>query len=46
MKEILFKAKLKDWRINSQQDKWVEGYYLSRKETAYCFIEDYETNPV
>lgn len=46
MREILFKAKLKDWKTNPQQNKWVEGYYLSRKETTYCFTEDYERNPV
>ena len=46
MREVLFKAKLKDWKTNPQQNKWVEGYYLSRKETTYCFTEDYERNPV
>ena len=46
IREILFKAKLKDWKTNPQQNKWVEGYYLSRKETTYCFTEDYERNPV
>lgn len=46
MREILFKAKLKDWKTNPQQNKWVEGYYLSKKETTYCFTEDYERNPV
>ena len=40
-REILFKAKLKDWKTNQQHNAWVEGYYLSRKETTYCFIEDY-----
>lgn len=44
--EILFKAKLKDWKTNSQQNKWVEGFYLNRKETTYCFKEDYERFPV
>ena len=46
IREILFKAKLKDWKTNPQQNKWVEGYYLSKKETTYCFTEDYEKNPV
>lgn len=46
MREILFKAKLKDWKTNPQQNKWVEGYYLSKKETTYCFAEDYEKFPV
>lgn len=46
IREVLFKAKLKDWKTNPQQNKWVEGYYLSRKETTYCFTEDYEKNPV
>ena len=46
MREILFKAKLKDWKTNQQQNKWAEGYYLSKKETTYCFAEDYEKFPV
>ena len=46
MREILFKAKLKDWQTNPQHDIWVEGFYLSRKETTYCFKEDYEKFPV
>ena len=46
MREILFKAKLKDWKTNTQQNKWVGGYYLSKKETTYCFTEDYEKFPV
>ena len=45
-REILFKAKLKDWKTNPQQNKWVEGYYVSMKETTHCFTEDYERNPV
>lgn len=44
--EILFKAKLKNWKTNSQQNRWVEGFYLNRKETTYCFKEDYERFPV
>ena len=44
--DILFKAKLKNWKTNSQQNKWVEGFYLNRKETTYCFKEDYERFPV
>ena len=46
MREILFKAKLKDWKTNQQQNKWVKGYYLSKQETTYCFKEDYEKYPV
>lgn len=46
MRKILFKAKLKDWKTNPQHNKWMKGYYLSRKETTYCFTEDYERNPV
>lgn len=45
-REILFKAKLKDWKTNPVQNKWVEGFYLQRKETTYCVMEDYERNPV
>lgn len=40
MREILFKAKLKN------QDKWTEGFYCKRKETTYCFEEDYKRHPV
>ena len=40
MREILFKAKLKD------NGKWVEGYYYKMSETTYCFKEDYERKPV
>ena len=46
MREVLFKAKLQDWKTNPQHNKWVEGYYLSREETTYCFTEDYEKFPV
>ena len=45
-REILFRAKLKDWQINPEHNKWVEGFYLKRKATTYCFTEDYEKNPV
>ena len=45
-REILFRAKLKDWKINSEHNRWVEGFYLKRKKTTYCFTEDYEKNPV
>lgn len=40
MREILFKAKLKD------RNQWVEGFYCSMRETTYCFAEDYERHPV
>lgn len=46
MRDILFKAKLKDWKTNPGRNKWVEGYYLSREETTYCVAEDYERFPV
>ena len=36
----LCKAKL----LNS--DEWIEGYYASRKDTTYCFKEDYENHLV
>ena len=44
-REILFRAKLKDWKINPEHNRWVEGFYLKRKKTTYCFTEDYEKNP-
>ena len=40
MRQILFKAKLKN------KDRWIEGFYCSKKDTTYCFKEDYERNPV
>lgn len=40
MREILFKAKLKN------KNKWVEGFYCSKRDTTYCFTEDYEKYPV
>lgn len=46
MREILFRAKLKDWKTNPKHNRWVEGFYLKRKETTYCFTEDYENYPV
>lgn len=45
-REILFRAKLKDWKTNPNHNRWVEGFYLKRKETTYCIEEDYERNPV
>jgi len=39
-REILFKAKHKD------TGKWIEGFYCSKRDTTYCFTEDYERNPV
>ena len=45
-REILFRAKLKDWKTNLEHNRWVEGFYLKRKETTYCFTEDYEKYPV
>ena len=40
MREILFKAKLKT------NDRWIEGFYCSMRETTYCIKEDYDRNPV
>ena len=45
-REILFKAKLKDWKTNPEHNRWIEGFYLNRKETTYCFKDDYEKYPV
>lgn len=46
MREVLFKAKLKDWKTNPNRNRWIEGYYLSKEETTYCVKEDYERFPV
>ena len=40
MRQILFKAKLKN------KNKWVEGFYCSKRDTTYCFTEDYKRHPV
>lgn len=43
MSIILFKAK----SINPHSmGKWIEGFYANKKETTYCFTEDYERFPV
>ena len=46
MREILHKAKLKNWETNPACNKWVEGFYCNKKETTYCMAEDYERFPV
>lgn len=46
MREILFRAKLKDWKTNPKHNRWIEGYYLKKEETTYCVKEDYERFPV
>lgn len=47
IREVLFKAKLKDWKTNPQQNKWVEGYYckygFSGREKDYI-IPDYASD--
>ena len=40
MRELLYKAKLKN------KDRWIKGFYCCKKETTYCFTEDYEKFPV
>ena len=46
MREILFRAKPKDWQTNPKHNKWVEGFYCNKQETTYCFTSDYEKFPV
>lgn len=41
IREILFKAKPKDWKEDPQNTEWIIGYYLQRQETTYCFKEEY-----
>lgn len=45
-REILFRAKLKDWKTNPEHNRWVEGFYCRRQETTYCIEEDYKMFPV
>lgn len=45
-REILFKAKRKNWRELSKEKQWVEGYYCKIDETTYCVEEDYKRFPV
>lgn len=45
-REILFRAKPKAWKTNFNYNKWIEGFYLKRQETTYCFTEDYKKYPV
>ena len=46
-RQILFRAKPKDWKTNPlSKNKWLEGYYLKKQDTTYCFKEDYEKFPV
>lgn len=40
-RQILFRAKLKDWKTNPDRNKWVEGYYCLKK--PYCY--DNRTEP-
>lgn len=45
-RQILFRAKPKDWKTNKKDNVWLEGYYLKKQDTTYCFKEDYENYPV
>ena len=46
IREVLYKAKKKNWRELPIKEQWVEGFYCCRQETTYCFEEDYERFPV
>ena len=37
--EGLYRAKFHDC-------SWAFGFYANRKETTYCFVEDYEKEPI
>lgn len=39
MREILFKAKLKNWKEKKSEDQWVEGYYV-KVEGMHFIISD------
>ena len=45
MREILFKAKIKNWKEQEKENQWVEGYYCKRKSgrfTTVGFEEEYK----
>lgn len=45
MREILFKAKIKNWKQQSKENQWVDGYYCKRKSGRYTdfgFEEEYK----
>lgn len=45
MREILFKAKIKNWREQPKDQWWFEGYYCKRKSGRYTdigFQEEYK----
>lgn len=45
MREILVKAKIKNWKEQEKQNQWVEGYYCKRKSGHYTtvrFEEEYK----
>ena len=39
MKEILFKAKVKDWRERPKEEWWVEGVPIEIKDKMYMAVE-------
>lgn len=39
MREIIFKAKLKNWKEKKSEDQWVEGYYI-KVEGKHFIITD------
>lgn len=45
-REVLYKAKKKNWRELPIERRWAEGFYCCRQETTYCFKEDYDRHPV
>ena len=38
MREIMFRAKIKNWEERSKENQWVEGYYCKRKSGHYTDI--------
>ncbi len=49
-KEILFKAKRRDWRKLPKEEWWVEGYYVHKHDdTYYMFVNEvveYHDGPI
>ena len=46
MREIIFRAKILNWKKPNKIKRWFTGYYATLKDTSYCFKEDHDKCPV